>query len=246
MFEVTLGIVKTNSGKFRMIVIWPKSILRNDFADLVQRPDVIRSPLLVHYYITDMLLHFLTTRVSKLRIGSTIAGLVVFVLGLVGLAQMLGYPVVPFSLNLSAYLTDTGAFVLFTFITVVGIGAMASGLATPDEARFSESDLADLRQTASEIRAARRGVPLPVYRAGPALPQDLLSELEVTILWNVSQGRDSVPALSRTTGVDPMIVSRRMGGLRDLGYLTADDKLTERGFDELSLRQPRLVTTSTS
>jgi hypothetical protein len=148
-------------------------------------------------------------------------------------------------MNLSAYLTDTGAFVLFTVIMIVGIGVIASGLVAPDEARFTENDLEDIRLTASEIRAARRGVPLPVYRAGPALPQDLLSELEVTILWNVSHGRDNVTALSRTTGVDSTIVSRRMQGLRELGYLTADDRLTERGFDELSLRQPRLIASST-
>jgi hypothetical protein len=86
-------------------------------------------------------------------------------------------------------------------------------------------------------------------------PNEPLTALDITLLQNL-QNTGSPKQLSNLTGVDPDVISDKLDRLSNLGYLTKNTKLTEKGFDFLNsmaknaapntTQQPTLPTTARS
>jgi membrane-bound ClpP family serine protease len=158
---------------------------------------------------------------KKMRAGTIVAGVIVFFLGLAGLAELFGEGFLPFSLAIvSAYLTRFGALVLFGVIAIIGLGLMIGGA-------VSEGP---------EVAVAREVV--VAEPLGTRVIYETLSDLELTILRYLSQGKTE-REISNTTGVAHSTISEKVAILRARGYITPEkNTLTEKGFEALRQTEP--------
>ncbi len=158
----------------------------------------------------------------RLSAGTVVAGAIALLLGAVGLLELYGHTVVPVNLAIvSAYLTTDGALLLFGAIAVVGIGLMVGGLVSLGD---EEAPVTEVQKEVVVVQ------PVPSSAAYEAL-----SELELSILRSLSQGR-SEEEIAASTGVAPSIVSEKVAKLQSMGYITDKHALTERGFEALRLQ----------
>jgi hypothetical protein len=149
-----------------------------------------------------------------MRAGTIVAGVIVFLLGLAGLAELFGEAFLPFSLAIvSAYLTTLGALILFAAITLIGLGLIIGGtVARPTVV------------VASGVVATE-----PI---GTRVVYEVLSDLELTVLRYLSQGKNA-SEVSNITGVANSTISEKITVLRTRGYITDKNTLTEKGFEAL-------------
>jgi membrane-bound ClpP family serine protease len=164
---------------------------------------------------------------KKLSGGTVVAGVIVFFLGVIGLLQLYQRTILPVDLAIvGAYLTTLGALVLFGVIALVGIGLMVGGLVTlgePQEKTVVETPMAQPTVIVTQPldSATVRGYG---YVA--------LSDLELTILSYISQGKTSAE-IATLTGVSEVKVKEKFAKLRLGGYLTDKDELSEKGLEVL-------------
>lgn len=173
---------------------------------------------------------------TKLSGSTVVAGLIVFLLGVVGLLQLFGVAIIPFDLAVvSAFLTVTGAIILFGAIALVGIVLIVSGLATVGEPRrIVEPAVVQPVVVAAPV-AAGTVVAAPAAR--------VLSDLELVTLRDTSQGK-SAREIASATGVSEPIVMDKVAMLRAEGYLTDKNTLTEKGYEVLRVADQRPVYTT--
>src|SRR5437899_1549298 len=149
-----------------------------------------------------------------MRAGTVVAGVIVFLLGLAGVAELFGEAFLPFSLAIvSAYLTTFGALLLFGAITLIGLGLIIGGMVA------RPAVVAASRVTATE----------PV---GSRVVYEVLSDLELTVLRYLSQGKNA-SGISNITGVANSTILEKITVLRSRGYITDKNTLTEKGFEAL-------------
>jgi membrane-bound ClpP family serine protease len=164
---------------------------------------------------------------KKLSGGTVVAGVIVFFLGVIGLLQLYQRTILPVDLAIvGAYLTTLGALVLFGVIALVGIGLMVGGLVTlgePQEKTVVETPMVQPTVIVTQPldSATVRGYG---YVA--------LSDLELTILRYISQGKTSAE-IATLTGVSEVKVKEKFAKLRVGGYLTDKDELSEKGLEVL-------------
>jgi len=171
--------------------------------------------------------------------GTTVAGVIVFLLGAVCLLQLYGMVALPIDLAVvSVYLTTLGALVLFGAITIIGLGLMVGGLATTDDDRAATAAAVVAEPTVVREVVVDRPVPSAAFYPS-------LSGLELQILRLRSQG-EGAAAISRSTGVSEEIVSEKLTKLYAEGYTTETGALTEKGFDAIQSTSAQYARTSQS
>jgi hypothetical protein len=165
-----------------------------------------------------------------MSLGTSLAGVITFFLGLAGLLDYYGHPVLPFSLTvISVLFTSAGALLLFGFITVIGAGLIIGGFVEgEEETKLTVRDLQKLGLTKKEV---------VVVPAGNQVPVETLSELDVVVLRNLSQGKDE-QEISKLTGVSRVTIAEKMTTLYAHGYITEEHSLTEKGFEALRRAEP--------
>ena len=147
-------------------------------------------------------------------------------LGLVGLIELYGNAIIPVNLAIvSAYLTRTGAFVLFGGIALIGIGLIIGGLATMGE----EEPKPIVQKEVVVVQPSSIGV-----------GYDVLSDLELSVLRLLYQGKNE-EEITRTTGVACPIIADKIRRLYELGYITDKNALTEKGYEALRLANQQVV-----
>lgn len=160
----------------------------------------------------------------KMSASTAVAGVIVFLLGLVGLLQLYGRALLPVDLAVvSVYLTTDGALLLFAALTLLGIGLIVGGVATIGESERA----APLTEKEKDVVVMQPGPSAVVYNA--------LSDFELSVLRFLSNGK-SEEEIASATGVDKPIIAQKIAKLRDLGYITDTNKLTEKGYEALRLQ----------
>jgi hypothetical protein len=153
--------------------------------------------------------------------GTVVAGVITFLLGLAGLAEIFGRPVLPFSLAVvSFYITPLGALLLFAVIAILGLGLIIGGIVEGDRKVVVAEPVA----AQPVVVAAPGTVPAPVGYA--------LTDLDITILRYLSQGKDA-HYVSKVTHVDRPTISEKIARLQAYGYVTSRHTLTEKGYEVL-------------
>ena len=172
-----------------------------------------------------------------MEMRSIIPGIVISSVGMAGLAAMMVQPSLSLGSDLDSYLAPAGAFGLFVVVAIAGVGMTVRGLVNFGARSISVLDLQSISPAGTSLTMAR---PMAGTKASSG-PRARLSELELAIMWNISEGKTSVRRLSMVTGVDPAVISRRIQGLRQIGYVTEDNHLSERGSSGLeSMESSRL------
>jgi hypothetical protein len=151
--------------------------------------------------------------------GDVIAGVIAAFMGLAGLADIFGRPILPLRLaSIGLVLTPEGALLLFGAMAGIGIALVASG-AMPGKREVV-------------VREASVAVPVVISQPGASVVYESLPDLDHAILRYLSQGK-SEGEITEFTGVDGKIVSGKIQKLRAEGYLTEKNDLTERGYNAL-------------
>jgi DNA-binding CsgD family transcriptional regulator len=165
-----------------------------------------------------------------MSLGTSLAGVITFFLGLAGLLDYYGHPVLPFSLTVvSVLFTPAGTLLLFGFITVIGVGLIVGGFVEgEEETKLTVRDVQKLGLTRKEVA---------VVPAGNQVLVEALSELDVVILRCLSQGKDE-KEISKLTGVSRVTITEKMTKLYAHGYITEEHSLTEKGFEALRRAEP--------
>src|SRR5690242_7849845 len=126
-----------------------------------------------------------------MRAGTIVAGVIVFLLGLAGLAELFGEALLPFSLAVvSIYLTSFGALVLFGVIIIIGLGLIIDGV-IPEGSKVV---------VANGVVVAE---PL-----GTRVAYQALSDPEFAVLLYLSQGKNPIE-ISNIMGVPDSTISQK-------------------------------------
>ena len=180
------------------------------------------------------------------------AGVIVFLLGLVGLLELYGRGVIPVNLAVvSTYLTFTGALVLFGAIAIIGLGLIIGGLATLGEEEPTKVVVERPAQPAVVppvvvvTQPAVMSQPVIAPPAQGATPRVVTayaapSDLEISVLRYLSQGKKA-DEIAQRTGVSDAAISEKMTKLYTEGYTTEQHALTEKGFEALRLADSQRV-----
>ena len=160
--------------------------------------------------------------------STALAGAITFAIGALGLLDVFGVHILPFSMAvISTLVTTAGAIVLFGLITLVGIGLIIGGLAGADETTVTTQPV--VVEPAVVVSQPITAEVMETPRANPTL-----SDLELTTLRYLARGRKP-GEIAQTTGVSEAVISEKVDRLRLGGYITADNTLTEKGFETLRL-----------
>jgi DNA-binding CsgD family transcriptional regulator len=166
--------------------------------------------------------------------GSTVAaGVIVFLLGVVGLLQLFGVAIIPFDLAvIGVFLTTLGAILLFGAIALVGIVLIVGGLAATGPK--------PVERVAHPTAVTPVVLAQPVPTATTTPGTRILSDLEIVTLRYASQGRRP-GEIAAATGVSESIILDKLAMLRAEGYLTDKNGLSEKGFEALRVADQRPV-----
>ncbi len=167
-----------------------------------------------------------------MRIVSLVAGVILLGIGVFVLYFYFSSPLLgtvsnvssSLGLNVSAVLIIPGIFAL------IGLVLIANGFRS-NPTKLTVKDVKELGLTGYQIKEAG-STKIPVVVTGSQILEKKLSSLELTILREISGGKN-VDDLSKDTGVEPSIISSKIAGLSADGYLTQNNKLTEKGFETL-------------
>jgi hypothetical protein len=162
--------------------------------------------------------------------STALAGAITFVIGALGLLDVFGVHILPFSLAvIGTLVTTAGAIVLFGLITLVGIGLMIAGLVGADE-----THVVTTRQQPVIEPAVVIAQPLTAEVTGTPRINPTLSDLELATLRYLARGQKP-GEIAKATGVSEAIIIEKVERLRLGGYVTADNALTEKGFETLRI-----------
>ena len=160
--------------------------------------------------------------------GTVVAGIIALFLGAAGLLELYGRPILPFSIAIvSAFITPFGALVLFGVIALIGLGLIVGGLVWNEPKVVPEvrKEVVVVSPTPQVIAPVVAPVAVPVA-------YETLSDLEITILRYLSEGKDA-REISKLTGVAHPTISEKLAKLYGEGYITEKHALTEKGFEAL-------------
>lgn len=159
--------------------------------------------------------------------STVLAGAITFLIGALGLLDVFGVHILPFSLAvISALVTTLGAIVLFGVIALVGVGLMIAGLVGADETTVVTKEPVVVEPAVVVTQ------PFTAEVTGTPRYYPTLSDLELATLRYLARGQKP-GEIAQSTGVSETIINDKVERLRQGGYITADNSLTEKGFETL-------------
>jgi len=101
-----------------------------------------------------------------MSLGTSLAGVITFFLGLAGLLDYYGHPVFPFSLTvISVLFTPAGTFLLYGLVAVIGAGLIVGGFVEGEEE--TKLTVRDLQKHLAISQSSRLGLFRPNLTSKP-------------------------------------------------------------------------------